>query len=134
MEKIKDFLHFDFFIAQDFLIVFYVLCAILIPIASWYFLLWAIRRYAEVIDISESVRYSLVISLITWLITRIKFFRDKVDEDFSWGSLSPGQKLKFVILFIFVVVFSEIILRLVFEYLIAYMHMHDWMNQYSLPK
>ena len=130
LEKIKEFLQFRFFISEDVLTVFYLLCAILIPFASWYFLLWVIRRYAVVIKLYKSGRYSLIFSFLIWIIRKIKFFRDKIDEKIAWHSLSTTQKLKFIGLYLLIVGFTELFLRLMFEYLIAYMHMHEWMKPY----
>jgi hypothetical protein len=134
LEKIAEFVRFKYFIAEDVLTVFYVLCAIIILFASWYFLLWIIRRYSVVIKLYKSGRYSLLFSFLIWIISKIKFFRDKIDEKISWHSLSPSQKLKFVALYLLIVGFSELLLRLTFEYLIAYMHMHEWMKAYGLPQ
>ncbi len=106
----------------------YILCAILIPIVTWYFLLWAVRRYAVVIKLYESGRYSLFFSFFIWLLRKIKFFRDKIDEKVSWQNLNTSQKLKLLGLYIFIVFFAELFLRLMFEYLIAYMQIHEFLK------
>ena len=124
----KEFFQFRSLIAVDVLPIFYALCALIIPIASWYFLLWLIRRYAVAIKLYKSGQYSLFFSLLIWIIRKIKFFRDKIDEKITWSSLSPTQKLKFIAVYLFIVVFAELFLRLTFEYLIAYIHMHEWMK------
>ena len=64
LQQIKEFIQFKFFIAEDVLTVFYVICAILIPFASWYFLLWVIRRYAVVIQFYKDSSYSIIFSFI----------------------------------------------------------------------
>ena len=128
----KEFFQFRFLIAVDVLPIFYALCALIIPIASWYFLLWLIRRYAVAIKLYQSGQYSLLFSLLIWIIRKIKFFRDKIDEKITWRSLSPTQKLKFIAVYLFIVIFAELFLRLTFEYLIAYIHMHEWMKPHDM--
>ncbi len=133
LETIQDFLQFRVFIAEDVLIVFYVLCALLIPFAAWYFLLKVIRRYAVVIKLYEAGRYSLLFSFVIWMLRKIKFFRDKIDEKITWRSLDASQKFKLVVLYVLMVFFAELFLRLTFEYLIAYMHMHEWLKPANIP-
>lgn len=127
-EKLTEFILFKQYIAEDVLIVFYVLCAITIPIATWYFLIWAIRRYAIVIKFYKSGQYSLIFSLLVWIIRKIKFIRDKMDEKISWKSFDTTQKLKFLLLYLGIVFFAELFLRLMFEYLIAFIQIHDWLR------
>lgn len=122
------FIQFKHLIAEDVLTVFYVLCAIILPIAFWFFLFWVIRRYAVVMQLYKDSDYSIIFSLIMWVIRKIKFFKNKMDEKITWQSLSLKQKLKFIGMYLMIVGFSEIFLRLVFEYLIAYMHMHEWLK------
>ena len=128
LETIKDFLQFRVFIAEDVLIVFYLVCALLIPIATWYFLLKVIRRYAVVIKLYEAGRYSVFFSLLIWLLRKIKFFRDKMDEKITWRALDSSQKLKLIGIYIFMVFFAELFLRLMFEYLIAFMQIHEFLK------
>ncbi len=128
LETIKDFLQFRVFIAEDILIVFYLVCALLIPIATWYFLLKVIRRYAVVIKLYEAGRYSVFFSLLIWLLRKIKFFRDKMDEKITWRALDSSQKLKLIGIYIFMVFFAELFLRLMFEYLIAFMQIHEFLK------
>ena len=63
-----------------------------------------------------------------WVVRKIKFFQNQIDKNITWRSLTSTQKLKFVILFLMMVGLSEIFLRMTFEYLIAFMHMHEWMK------
>ena len=128
LQKIKEFIQFKFFIAEDVLTVFYVICAILIPFAAWFFLLWAIRRYAVVMQFYKDSNYSIIFCFIMWLVRKINFFKNKIAEKITWQSLTLTQKIKFILLFIMIVGMSELFLRLVFEYLIAYMQMHEWMK------
>ena len=119
---------FERFVAEDVLIVFYIVCAVLIPIESWYFLIWVIRRYAVVMKIYDSTRSTLILAVFVWIVRRIKFFRDRLDEKLTWQTLSMGQKAKFLAMYCVIVVLAEVFLRLTFEYLIAYMHMHEWLR------
>ena len=128
LETLKDFLQFRVFIAEDVLIVFYLFCALLIPFAAWYFLLKVIRRYAVVIKLYEAGRYSLFFSFLVWMLRKIKFFRDKMDEKITWKSLDSSQKFKLIARYIIMVFFAELFLRLMFEYLIAFMQMHEFLQ------
>ena len=128
LQEIITFAMFERFVAEDVLIVFYIVCAVLIPIASWYFLIWVIRRYAVVMKIYDSTRSTLILAVFVWIVRRIKFFRDRLDEKLTWQTLSMGQKAKFLAMYCVIVVLAEVFLRLTFEYLIAYMHMHEWLR------
>ena len=128
----QDFIQFKLFIAQDVLTVFYIVTAIMLPIACWFWLSWIVRRYATVIKFYEEAKRSLIISFIIWIVRRINFFKNKIDQKLSWKNLSISQKLKFIAIFLFIVVFAELFLRLTFEYLIAYMQMHEWMKPTNL--
>jgi len=132
METLKEFTQFRLFISEDVLVVFYLLCVILIPFAAWYFLFWAIRRYSLVIELYKSGRYSVLFSFLVWIIRKIRFFRDKFDEQITWSSFTSIQKLKFIALFLFIVVLAELFLRLMFEYLIAYMQMHELLKMHDM--
>lgn len=128
LQDIKAFIQFKFLIAEDVLTVFYVMSAIMLPFASWYFLLWVIRRYAVFVRFYKAGKYSLFFSMILWVIRNIKFFQNKIDEKITWQTLTASQKIKFLVLFFIVVGFSELFLRLIFEYLIAYLHIHEWLK------
>ncbi len=124
----KEFLQFKLFIAQDVLTVFYIVCAIALPFVCWFWLSWMVRRYAVIVRLYKSSKRSLLVSFITWIVSRINFFQNKIDQRLTWKSLSIIQKLKFIAVFLFIVIFAELFLRLMFEYLIAYMQMHEWLN------
>ncbi len=124
-----EFLQFKFFIAQDVLTVFYIVTALMLPVVCWLWLSWMIRRYAILIRLYKTPKHSLIIAFIAWIVRRVNFFQNKVDQELSWKFLSITQKLKFIAVFLFIIIFAELFLRLTFEYLIAYMQMHEWMNQ-----
>jgi hypothetical protein len=65
-------------------------------------------------------------------VRKIKFFKNKIDEKITWQSLTLTQKLKFILLFIMLVGMSELFLRLIFEYLIAYMQMHEYLKPIAI--
>jgi len=120
-----DFIQFKFFIAQDVLTIFYILSSILLPIVCWYSLLWVLRRYLILLKLYKGIKNSVTIALITWIMQKIRFFQKRIDTKITWNSLTGIQKLKLVALFLFIVLLSEIFLRLIFEFLIAFMQMHE---------
>ena len=124
----QDFIQFKIFIAQDVLTVFYIVIAIMLPFVCWFWLLWMIRRYAVIIRFYRAAKRSLIISFFVWIVRKINLFQKKIDQKVSWRSLDTSQKLKLIALFLFVVIFAELFLRLTFEYLIAYMQMHEWIT------
>ena len=98
--KIKEFIQFEIFIAEDVLTVFYVVCALILPFVFWYFFMWVIRRYAVLIRFYKDGKYSIFFSFIMWFIRRIKFFQKKIDEKITWQSFTWSQKLKFIVMFL----------------------------------
>lgn len=128
LSKMQDFIQFKLFIAQDVLTIFYIVMAIVLPVVCWFWLSWIVRRYAAALKLYKDAKYSLIISFILWIVRKINFFQNKIDQKLSWKALSASQKLKFIAVFLFIVIFSELFLRLTFEYLIAYMQMHEWMK------
>lgn len=126
--RIKEFIQFETLIAEDVLTVLYVICAIILPFVTWYFCLWVIRRYALVMQFYEDGKYSIFFSFFMWVIRKVKFFQNKIDKKITWQSFTLIQKLKVIVIFLIISGLSELFLRLIFEYLIAYMHMHDWMK------
>jgi hypothetical protein len=124
----QEFIQFEFFIAQDVLTIFYIFTAITFPFVCWFWLSWIVRRYAVIIRFYRGAKRSLIITIISWIVRKLKFFKNKMDQKLSWSSFSATQKLKFIAVFLFIVIFGELFLRLIFEYLIAYMQMHEWMK------
>ncbi len=94
-----DFLTFKSFITPFFLIVFYYIGAVIIPIFSFLFILWIRDRYF--------LEFSLRIK---------KILKDKI---------SFVQRVVFIALFIFSFLAMEIFWRMIFEFMIAYFDMHD---------
>lgn len=105
MEGFNDFLNFKFLISPYVLIVFYYIGAFGIPLGSWVFATWVKNRYWIVSDVYESGKSAAL------LMTR-KRYR-------VWFSIS------LVLIFILL----EIMWRMIFEFLIAYLQIRDALLQ-----
>jgi len=101
MEFLLDFLRFRTFISPYALIVFYYLGAVGIPGASWLFLVWLRRRYKP---------FGLAYPPARQIPTVVVPLRYRV--------LS-------MLLFFLILLFMEVIWRMLFEYLIAFLQMRD---------
>jgi len=108
MQGIIDFLSFKIFISPYVLIICYFIGAFIIPIASFFFVKWLQRKYQPI---------------LAPVLNAVSFTKDILSE------LKPFIKLKHRILFISVLVFLfislEIMWRMLFEFLIAYLQMRD---------
>ena len=104
MQALLDFLSFKRFIAADILICCYYVGAVLIPI-----LLYAARR-----TLIEKV--SLVRSISEFL------------KNLS-ASLDPKNRLYLTILFLMMFLAIEVMWRMMFEMMIGYFQMHDYLQQ-----
>ena len=95
----QDFLTFQTFITPTLLIVMYYIGAVLIPIFSWYFARWIKRLYFS--ELSVPIKESI--------------------------QIYTTPKQRFIVLVVFLICFlcMEIIWRVMFEFFIAYFHMHD---------
>ncbi len=120
-----DYLQFKTFIAEDVLTVFYILCALLLPVITWFWLQWMLSRYAGLLRLYRANKRSLLFSLLLWLLNKVLFFRKNQPQSLSWSSLNRWEKVKLLAVFLLLVVLAEIFLRLMFEYLIAFMQMHE---------
>lgn len=96
-----DFLTFKSFISISALIFFYYIGAVIIPLSSWYFSAWLIRKFDAIKVIYTTVKASF------------------------WQALNGKQKSKLVILFLVSFLFMELFWRMLFEFLIAYIQMRD---------
>ena len=101
MQGFIDYLAFRSFISPHVLVICYYIGALGVPVGSWFFARWIKRKYLLVSDIYESSRKMI------FNITRTK------------------DRMLFYLLFAFVFFCMEIILRMVFEFLIAYFQMRD---------
>ena len=94
-----DFLTFKTFITPSLLIVIYYFGAIVIPVGSWYFSRWIIKRYF-------SKTHTKTNEIIQTKIT-------------------TQQRMVIYLLFILCFLCMEIGWRVMFEFFIAYFDMHD---------
>ncbi len=120
-----SFFSFKSFISIETLKVFYMLGVIALPVMSWFLLLWVINKYSALFRFYKGLKRSIIISTIIWVMSKIKFFKKYLNEKVTWDTLNTTQKFKLILLFIMLVFFSELFYRLMFEYLIAFMQMHD---------
>lgn len=102
----KDFLSFDYFIAPDVLIIAYYMGAVLMPL-----LLWLSRRY------------------LMNKISLVSRFNDIQRQLYS--SLSARNKIIFIAAFVGMFFFMELIWRMMFETMIGYYQMHDYLQGLS---
>jgi len=96
-----DFLTFNTFISQKILVVFYYFFAIFIPVGVFYFGNY-FKKY-------ESIN---------------KIFS-------NYKNLDIKQKVKIVLMVVFMFFMFELFLRMFFEMLIGYFDMHDYLHKLS---
>lgn len=96
-----DFLTFKEFISIEVLILFYYLGALICPIIGWLLFSWLIRKYPLLYTISSK------------------------GKQLTWGLLSSKKKIMLIALFISLFLFIELIWRMMFEFLIAYIQIRD---------
>lgn len=103
-----DFLIFRRFISVEALIVFYYIGAIILPIVVWVYAKLLMKKYNL---ISES------------------YLKRK---GFLWELLNRKQKAKLTGLFISIFIFVQLLWRILFEFLIAFIQMRDALLQAAL--
>ncbi|MDQ6977819.1 MAG: DUF4282 domain-containing protein [Ghiorsea sp.] len=96
-----DFLTFQSFISLPALFIFYYLGALILPIITWYLCL----------KLSQKLN-----------IARLNL---KKGQQWMWQSLNTKQQSRVILFFILMLGFIELFWRMMFEFLIAYMQMHD---------
>jgi len=96
-----DFLAFNSFISIPVLIGFYIIGAVVCPVAMWWCMRWLVRRYPLLGEIRHQGKAVL------------------------WHLLPGAVKWKMAALFAAMFLFGELLWRLLFEFLIGYMQMHD---------
>ena len=96
-----DFLSFKSFISLKALIIFYYMGAIMIPVGMWLFAHWLIQKFHILSKSYEKGKRLL------------------------WSSLTTKQKIIFALFFVGCFFFMQLFWRIMFEYLIAFMQMHD---------
>lgn len=100
MEELIGFLKFESFISLEALMVFYYLGAVLVLVMAFWVAGWLLRKL--------NGRNQLVVQT----------------GGFIWSSLSFKQKIYLVFGFIFSFLFMQLLWRMMFEFLIAYMQIH----------
>ena len=96
-----DFLTFNSFLSIPVLIGFYYLGAIVCPFVMWRWLKWLLQKYPLVEELHTQ------------------------GKSMVWQQLPSDKKWKMLLLFIMMFMFAELFWRMLFEYLIAFMQMHD---------
>jgi len=98
-----SFLTFESFITQDVLIFFYYIFAVIIP-----FVLWQMRSY---------------------ILKKVQFLGD-IDNSLKGKFQSLDIRKKIVVVFIFIMMFfcMELCLRMMFEAMIGYFDMHNYLQ------
>ncbi len=100
-----DFLTFKSFISTEVLIIFYYIGAVILPVGVWFLVIWLTRKY-NFVDAAYNK-----------------------GKETIWQSLNKKQQTKLVMFFISFFLFMELIWRMLFEFLIAYMQMRDALLQ-----
>ena len=97
----SDFLKFQSFISPDVLIVCYYLGAVAIPVASWFVMQWARRKYPALSNAMNAGKQAATVAIS-------KRYR---------GWFLAAFALMFMIM--------EIVWRMMFEFMIAYFQMRE---------
>lgn len=121
----SKFFTFDTFISENALTIFYAIGVFLIPIVMWIVLFWVLKRYKFLERLSKNSVKAISVMVIVWLIKKIKIFDKYLERKITWKNFSWVQKIKVVGLFLVLVFFAELFYRILFEYLIAFMQMHE---------
>ena len=96
-----DFLIFKTFISPIALIVFYYLGAIVMPMFVWFFSRWLMKKMLLAEEMYQQSKKIL------------------------WSKVSTKYKFSFVLLFMMMFLFMELLWRMMFEFLIAYIQIWE---------
>jgi len=100
----SDFLSFNSLITPNILIFFYYFFAVMIPV-----FLWMLKDY---------------------LLKKFSLFKSVYEQSGDlYRSLTPKQQLYTVVFLLFVFFFMELMLRMMFEMMIAYFDMHNYLYE-----
>jgi uncharacterized membrane protein len=99
---VTEFLRFEKFISKEALIVFYYLGALALPGFLILSARWAAHRFHHLGDAARTA-----------------------GKDILWNTLDGNHKLKLTIAFVACLLLMELFWRMLFEFLIAYMQIHD---------
>jgi len=109
LQTLIDFLNFRIFISPYILLICYYLGAIGLPIMGWLFMLWIKRKF--------------------WVASKIY---DK-SKELSKEYIPLKIRISFFLLFLLFFISMEIVWRMMFEFLIAYLQMWDALMELSSP-
>jgi hypothetical protein len=101
VHAVTEFLRFEKFISKEALIVFYYLGALILP----GLLIFLAQRAAHRFHLGDAARTA--------------------GKDILWNTLDGNRKLKLTIAFVACLLLMELFWRMLFEFLIAYMQIHD---------
>ena len=107
MQGLIDFLNFKIFISPSVLIICYFIGAFIIPIASFFFLKWLQFKYQPVVDPILNA-----VSVTKDVLLKLQFIKLK-------------HRILFISTLIFLFISLEIMWRMLFEFLIAYLQIRD---------
>ncbi len=97
----SDFLTFKSFISPTMLLIFYYLGVAMLPFAIWYFSTHIVSRYGLVDTLHKKGKH------------------------FIWKMLSSKQRITIIFVFFSLLIMMELIWRMMFEFLIAYMQIRN---------
>jgi hypothetical protein len=109
MAEVVNFLTFRSLISPYALLGFYYLGAVLMPVLAWLFWRWLGRRYGWLRQVQAEV------------------------GAFSRQILSPGQRFWIFLACVLCFLLMELFWRMMFEFLIAYLHMAQDIQQLAHP-
>lgn len=109
MQHLIDFLTFDLFISPYIIIISYYIGALVIPFASWFFVLWARKKYGLVANVYSASKETFK-----------QFVKIK-------------HRILLYLFFLLLFVCMEIMWRVMFEFIIAYLQMRDALLILSVP-
>ena len=101
MQGFIDFLNFRLFISPYVLVAFYYLGALGMPVASWFLLLWIRRRFTMAGEIPDAATTALV------------------------NITGRKERVLFYLLILACFICMEILWRMLFEFLVAYLQMRE---------
>ena len=97
----QDFLTFKTFISPMTLIIFYYIGAVLMPPFIWFFSRWVMKK----IDFIEQSYLKI--------------------REIGWRGMTIKYKILSVFIFVMIFLFMELLWRMMFEFLIAYMQIRE---------
>lgn len=101
MQGLSDFLSFRFFISPYVLLAFYYIGALFVPLGCWLFSVWLRRKYWAVSEVYEAGKSTVLQA------TRRK------------------DRIRVIIIFVLMFIFVEVMWRMMFEFLFAYLQIRD---------